>query len=267
MSNVLLLDIGNTRTKWVYTNLENSSSISFEENSGAIAHTDIGSHSENSRELIQSSLGNSFSPNHIVCVSVAGPHITEQWQKVCHSLWPDSKWIAFESSKSSCGVTNHYELPNSLGADRWAAIIGARKNYPNQSLLIVNAGTATTIDYVDSQGNFQGGWIIPGLRMMLESLATGTAELPQLNPSAKDSEKLSFGKSTKECITQGCIQSQVGAITRAMKQVAPSCQVILSGGNADFLKIQLSEALDNNHALVVDKQIVLRGLLTWLIQS
>ena len=265
-SPVLLLDIGNTRTKWVFIDLEKELSTIDESNSGAIAHVEISDTSKN-KALAQSVFGNHGITQQIVCVSVAGSQITEQWQSICKALWPNSKWHPFKSSKDACGVSNHYAAPNSLGADRWAAIIGAKNTNPNKEILIVNAGTATTIDRVDAQGNFMGGWIIPGLSMMLASLASGTADLPNLSPNASDSNQLGFGQSTRECITQGCIQSQIGAIVRAAELLPPSSRIILSGGNSDYLHSQLADALKNKHELILDKHVVLRGLQTWVNQT
>ena len=265
-SPVLLLDIGNTRTKWVFIDSENELLFVDENNSGAITHSEISDTSKN-KALIQSALGNHRTTQHIVCVSVASAKITELWQSACKALWASSTWHSFTSSSNACGVINHYAAPNSLGADRWAAMIGAKNNHPNKELLIVNAGTATTIDRVDAQGNFLGGWIIPGLSMMLTSLASGTADLPNLSPNAAGSNQLGFGQSTKECITQGCIQSQVGAIMRAVELLSPSSKIILSGGNSDYLQPQLLDTLEKTHELIVDKYVVLRGLQTWLNQT
>ena len=257
----LFLDIGNTRTKWAFIELD--SDIESSKNTGAMAHTEL--NQAQSHEFVQTKLNTGASPTHIVCVSVANPKITKIWQSNCQSLWPNAQWHQFSSSENSCGITNQYESPNSLGADRWAAMIGAKTKFPNNNLLIVNAGTATTIDYVNQAGAFIGGWIIPGLSMMLESLASGTADLPQLNPT--NLTTISLGQSTKDCITQGCIQSQIGAIVRATEQIQNPYKLVLSGGNSGYLEPQLSKSLGDVNLLTLDKYLVLRGLQAWLNQS
>lgn len=260
-SSALFLDIGNTRSKWVF--ITPSTEIGTEGLSGALAHTEL----TNSSNLdpIKSKLNLKEIPTNIICVSVANQQITDQWQTCIKELWPNSNWHRFTSSEYSCGIKNQYQNPNTLGADRWAAMIGASSLHPKQDILVVNAGTATTIDYINQSGEFSGGWIIPGLSMMLGSLAKGTADLPNLSPISQSTS--SFGQSTNDCITQGCIQTQIGAILRAIDLIKQPTKVILSGGNSEYMAQQLALALPSHVILFIDKQIVLRGLQTWFKQA
>lgn len=75
------------------------------------------------------------------------------------------------------GVTNGYDHPAQLGADRWAALIGARALHRGDCVVVMS-GTATTIDVLTADGRFRGGLILPGLALMREALAGGTANLP-----------------------------------------------------------------------------------------
>ena len=75
------------------------------------------------------------------------------------------------------GVRNAYLDPARLGADRWAALVGARALH-GRAALVVTSGTATTADLLDGAGVFQGGVILPGLDLMRMSLARDTAQLP-----------------------------------------------------------------------------------------
>ena len=79
--------------------------------------------------------------------------------------------------RSQCSVSNGYDEADRLGSDRWAALIAAHHLHPDRDLLVVQAGTAVTIDTLSAQGNFRGGMIVPGFRLMLDALARSTAGL------------------------------------------------------------------------------------------
>ena len=90
------------------------------------------------------------------------------------------EWLT--ASAAACGVTNRYARPTQLGADRWASLIAAWRRSTATDLfppacVVVNAGTAVTIDALDANGVFHGGLILPGMRLMLEALAEKTAGL------------------------------------------------------------------------------------------
>ncbi|MDR2838858.1 MAG: type III pantothenate kinase [Azonexus sp.] len=131
------------------------------------------------------------------------------------------------SSASCAGVSNHYHHPERLGVDRWCALIGARAR-TTAPCLVVMAGTATTIDSLDSHGNFPGGLILPGSDLMRRALANDTADLPlaQGHWSATP-------RNTEDAITAGILEAQIGAIERAYARLAsPNATCLLSGGNA-----------------------------------
>ena len=256
----LFLDIGNTRTKWL--SIETNTTIESNKALEAFPHSEliVGQ----SLDLIKSKLKSTLTPKDIIYVSVASKEITDEWQKNLQDIWPNANWHRFSSSENSCGLTNLYNNPKSLGADRWAGMIGAKSIYPSQNVLVVNAGTATTIDYINQSGEFAGGWIIPGLSLMLAALAKGTADLPDLSPA--NALEPNFGQSTNDCIMQGCIQAQIGAILRAIDLTKKPTKLILSGGNLEFLAKELTSSLPPQVTLDIDKQLVLRGLQTWFNQ-
>ena len=93
---------------------------------------------------------------------------------------PPVHWLGATKQFQYSGITlrNGYRNPEQLGSDRWHAMIGARARYADIALLVINAGTATTVDAIDADGRFLGGVIAPGLQMMRAALAQGTARLP-----------------------------------------------------------------------------------------
>ncbi len=127
--------------------------------------------------------------------------------------------IGFAAAASAGGVVNGYDNPAQLGADRWAALIGARGLHAGPALVVM-AGTATTVDCLDAQGVFRGGLILPGLDLMRRSLARNTAGLPEACGGYRV-----LPTNTDDAIVSGCIAATVGAIERMAKQ---ACRPMLA---------------------------------------
>lgn len=140
------------------------------------------------------------------------------------------------ASAAACGVRNAYERATQLGADRWAALIGARGQTVD-ACLVVCAGTATTVDLLDAGGEFRGGLILPGLDLMRSSLAQNTAQLPMGEGEFRDEPR-----NTLDAIASGCLLAQVGAIERIYAAIArePRAICLLTGGNAPRLAPHLN---------------------------
>jgi len=157
-------------------------------------------------------------------------------------------WL--RSSASAHGVTNGYRDPVQLGADRWAALIGARGLHDGPAVVIM-AGTATTIDLLDADGRFRGGLILPGFDLMRTALAENTAQLPLARGAPVE-----LPRSTDEAIVSGCLLAQAGAVDRLFRSVAqdPRARCLLSGGAAAPIARVLDSPL-----LRVDN-LVLEGL-------
>lgn len=157
----------------------------------------------------------------------------------------------FVARAELAGLRNRYREPARLGADRFAAALGARALAPGKALVVATCGTATTVDAVSRDGDFLGGMILPGLGLMLASLAQNTAQLPQV--AAGPALPPTFADNTRDAILSGCIAAQAGAIERACAAL-PAELCIVSGGAAS----QLAPALGVSW-LMLDN-IVLVGL-------
>lgn len=162
--------------------------------------------------------------------NVAGPEIAARIERLAMLLKTKLDWLS--SSRSACGVVNGYDRPEQLGSDRWAALIGARMLHPGP-LLVVMAGTATTIDSLDRSGNFQGGLILPGLALMRAALAHNTTGL-----SEAEGHYQTFPRNTGDAIVSGAIEATVGAIERQAAQM-PGALCVISGGAASELAPRL----------------------------
>ncbi|MCD6594078.1 type III pantothenate kinase [bacterium] len=139
-----------------------------------------------------------------------------------------------------------YGSPKRLGADRIADAIGAWKFYSDiaDSLMVVDAGTAITIDLIRNN-KFLGGAILPGFNMMADSLHSGTAQLPA--PDSKISPQFP-GKATEQCISAGAIAAVVGACEFLWKKFMSKTKtgkLILTGGDAkkitEFINLEYIE--------------------------
>lgn len=134
------------------------------------------------------------------------------------------------SSAAAGGVVNGYRFPEKLGVDRWCALIGAR-SLCHSPTLVVMAGTATTVDTLAADGRFLGGLILPGVQLMRESLARGTAGL-----AIAAGEYHAYPQCTEDAIHAGVIEAQAGAIERAWARLAGGERCcLLAGGNAGLL--------------------------------
>lgn len=162
----------------------------------------------------------------VVACSVAGVTVESAIEKVLGECGLPLFWARSEASAH--GVRNGYDQPERLGADRWAALIGARSKVRG-ACLVVCAGTATTVDWLDGAGNFRGGLILPGVNLMLAALAKNTAQLPHA-----EGEYRAEPHNTMDAIVSGCLNAQAGAIERMFARVSAeeSAHCLLTGGAA-----------------------------------
>lgn len=238
---ILVLDAGNTRIKWGV--FDAGKWIA----GGALAHADAAA--------LQDVASAHPSLRRAVGVNVAGPAVADEIARALDGRLPPPMWA--RASAECCGVKNLYTDPSRLGADRWAALIGARALHPH-ACLVVNAGTATTVDVLDASGAFQGGLILPGDALMRRALAGNTAQLP-----FADGHFVDLPRSTHDAIVSGCLNAQLGAIERMFGRIAhlPDACCLLSGGGAPALEGRLTVAhrrIDN---------LVLKGVATMALDD
>ncbi len=154
------------------------------------------------------------------------------------------------------GLNIRYKNPNEVGADRIANAIGAVKAYPDKDLIIIDMGTATTLDAVTAERDYLGGAILPGMRLGMESLRSNTAKLMEVNIETPDSF---VGRTTRESIQAGLYFGQMGALKEliaGMKQeiyLNREVMVIGTGGFAQLYR-------DKNLFDVILPDLVLEGL-------
>ena len=163
-------------------------------------------------------------PLRIVACNVAGEAIRQRIEALAGSLDVPLAWLT--STATACGVKNGYDQPEQLGADRWAALIGARALHAGAAVVVM-AGTATTIDALDDRGVFRGGLILPGLVLMRAALAGNTADLPHAVGDYRPQPT-----NTDDAIVSGAIHATLGAIERMHATLDKAALCLLSGGAA-----------------------------------
>ncbi|MDR0934300.1 MAG: type III pantothenate kinase [Burkholderiaceae bacterium] len=178
----------------------------------------------------------------ILISNVAGPVVQGRIAALLGMLPSPSDGVTwFASAPSLAGVTNCYADVMQLGSDRFASLVGARALFPEQNLVVVTCGTATTIDTLTADGAFIGGMILPGLRLMAESLSGNTALLPEIGDMPEAIPP--FAIDTVNAIRNGCMTAQAGAIERTVTVHArhlPGLRCVLSGGAASRVLPYLS---------------------------
>ena len=254
---LLLIDAGNTRVKW------------------AIAHADsfnlndkwIKSGQMNYADLNESALSHiakdPSSIKKIIYSSVISKEKIEHLKFLAKTAFPTANWHELQGSSALSWLNTKYTTPEKLGSDRRAMLIAAANLFPNRNILIVCAGTATTIDLLSSNKEHLGGLILPGITLMSQSLHTGTAKLPHVFSDQTPLHPLSLGCDTQSAIYNGILASQLGAIEigklMAHQQNLPLDMVLVDGGNAELL----INAYQGTEQILFSSNLVLKGLLAW----
>lgn len=143
------------------------------------------------------------------------------------------------NDKTPLPVKNNYKTKETLGNDRIAAVVGANYLYPGKNVLVVDAGTAITYDFIDENGEYAGGNISPGIEMRFKALNRFTGRLPLVRK--KNLDKL-VGQTTEEAILAGVMQGvvfEVEGTIRAFKEIYKNLIVIITGGDAIFFDNKL----------------------------
>lgn len=193
-------------------------------------------------------------PERVVVANVAGKRVEDEISKVASSLWQlDAEFIV--ASKNCCGLINSYHKPAQLGVDRWMAIVAAFQ-MTGGPVIVVDCGTAVTIDLTDENGLYVGGVILPGVNTAFQSLKTGTDAVEKFNvPSDPVS---SAEKSTEKGVYAGILLGLAGGIERIAREqallVARVPVICMTGGDAEKLIPYLAVPVD------LQADMVLQGL-------
>jgi type III pantothenate kinase len=247
VSQVLVIDVGNSRMKWGLHGPRGWHAL------GVTPNADMGA-------LSVRDWHNLPRPARVVGVNVAGEaaRVRVEAQLARWRLTPE--WLV--ATEAARGVTNRYARPAQLGADRWAALVAAWRRSTAVDLfppacVVVNAGTAVTVDALDSDGVFRGGLILPGMRLMLQALAENTAGL-RVAPG----EFRAFPDNTADAVYSGVVQAACGAIEQMRREIDTNpahVRCYLAGGAAPELAPHLKPPVEVVDNLVLEGVLALSG--------
>lgn len=156
------------------------------------------------------------------------------------------------NKNSKLPFKSKYKTPETLGVDRIALVSASTKFYPNQNVLIIDAGTCITYDFITSEKVYLGGAISPGIRLRYQSLNNLTENLPLLE---KKAPKNLIGNSSKESIHSGVINGILMEIDGAIQEYNKKNKdltVILTGGDANFLSKRLKSSIFANSNFLLE---------------
>ena len=153
------------------------------------------------------------------------------------------------------GLNIKVDNPKSVGGDRIVAAVAAVAQFEGP-IIVIDMGTATTLDVVSKDGSYSGGVILPGVMVSLNALVGNTAQLPQIN---LDTPKCVIGKNTVECMQNGIMYGNAamldGLIDRMEEEMGEKCTLVATGGMARFITPLC------NHEIIYIPDLLLRGLL------
>lgn len=166
-------------------------------------------------------------------------------------------------------IINRYDTPQTLGQDRLAAAVGAKHLCPNENLLIIDAGSAITYDFVTEKGEYIGGNIAPGLKMRFTMLQQMTKKLPLVEVEEKELIPL-FGKNTRDAIAAGVVRGiayEVKGYMRTLQEKVTHFRTYLTGGHAPYIINNVRTSRNENRQMHHEKHLVLIGLNEILIYN
>lgn len=222
----ILIDLGNSRLKWA----RHAPGLWRSEAALLEGEDDMGL-------LLDREWNGIPAPQKVIVCSVSSAQrlrVLEQWALTHWSVTPR----IVSTQPEQLGVINRYREPRQLGADRWAALIGAR-GLTSSASCVVDCGTAVTVDALTEKGEFLGGVIFPGLRLLRDSLARGTEGIKATESEVTDC----LARSTADGVAAGTLYGLAGAVERLIDEyrrtLGATMKIFLTGGDAPQLAARL----------------------------
>jgi type III pantothenate kinase len=239
---IVLIDIGNSRTKYVQLINEQLSATS------QLDNKDFNS-AYFSRYFKQA--------DKIIVANVSQAALTIELES-----WCEVQAIAFtqvHSEQQKNALVSAYQKPTQLGIDRWLALLGSTHLYPSKCVLIIDAGTATTVDLVSSSGQHQGGWILAGIKALFNSILSHST---LVHAKSQTTPNLAFGNNTTDNVNNACWAATLGMVNQAITQaqkIGSIDKIILTGGNGKaltaLLVAEVNQVTDASHKNISKQNI------------
>ena len=242
----LLLDIGNTRIKWATENEGNLTPGEPLPHDGKLF-----------KDIARPTWKELEAPSRVIVSNVRG----EDYAKSVHT-WVRRRWKItpefVRAESECCGVTNAYTAPARLGADRWVSMFAAVAEYTLPAI-VVDCGTAITVDAIDANGKHYGGLIAPGLELMTSSLMQNAPDVELGDDETPQASLL--GHSTEAAVSGGVLYAAISMIERVVTdlrtELGGTATAIITGGDAQRILPLLSGQVQH------DPDLILKGLAVY----
>lgn len=246
LGTALLVDLGNSRLKWAVLADGAIGTVS------AVAHAgaEIGADVPVAWERLPP-------PARILVSNVAGEGRSDQLGALCRRLWPCEPRFVRARARAG-GVVSGYAAPEQLGVDRWLALLAAHAD-ARGAACVVDCGTAVTIDVVDAAGRHRGGIILPGLRVMRDTLLART----RIPPCEAPDPRVALARDTGAAVANGALVAIVGAVRETLALASRHCEsavrLVVAGGDAATLAAALDVPAELRPDLVLEGLAVVAG--------
>ncbi|WP_455201911.1 type III pantothenate kinase [Kaarinaea lacus] len=254
MQTYLLVDVGNSRLKW---NVWQLGSEQFSRKTQYVTHGE-----QSIRQLLDDQWGAiEDGIQKVFVANVAGDKVATDIKNWCIDRWGNSPEFATTGPQFK-SVKNSYRNYGELGIDRWLAVIAAHQLYHDQTAIVVDCGTAITVDAVTREGQHYAGPIIPGRQMMFQALASSTSDLDHVSENNQSSSIIV--DNTQKAIVSGvnfAISSALDTVVSELRQTlikqngADRIAIIVTGGAAEAVM-----ALTQIKDFTDEPDLVLTGL-------
>ncbi len=243
---MLLVDIGNARIKWATQDADNwKTGEPLQRQNRAF------------KDIARPAWKDLEAPERVIVSNVAG----EEYRKSVQT-WVKRRWKVTPEflpvTEQQCGVSNAYSVPQRLGADRWANLLAVHAHYKGPAV-VIDCGTAITIDAIAADGTHLGGLIVPGMDLMVSAL-TGHATGIQIEEA--DNQEISLlGSSTEAAVSGGVLYTAIALVERVFMdlqgELGNRTNLLLTGGDAT----RILPLLGSRPEYVPD--LVLKGLAVY----
>jgi type III pantothenate kinase len=257
----ILIDVGNQRLKWLTSDQINGFEKLSKNNLPRINESRISQvidiRDDHFIALFENQIKGMETPESVWVSAVSAESVQVELNALCFNQWGVSPNY-IKSSEFAMGVQNGYVQADCLGVDRWAAMIAAYQLVLSQPVVIVDAGTAVTVDYLDISGNHKGGMIFPGISTMIESLNVTTGRISGV---VTPTDKVIIGlenTNTQSAVENGVMWTVVSAIDCAIDRYlsagVESPRLIITGGDAELI------ASLSKYTIQLEQDLVLKGV-------
>ncbi|MFQ5642177.1 MAG: type III pantothenate kinase [Thiogranum sp.] len=218
---ILLVDIGNARIKWA---LQDADSWNVGE--------PLQRQNRAFKDIARPAWKELDAPERVIVSNVAG----EEYRKSVQT-WVKRRWKVTPEflpvTEQQCGVRNAYTVPQRLGGDRWASLLAVHAHYSGAAV-VIDCGTAITIDAIAADGMHLGGLIVPGMELMASSL---TGHAPGIQMEDTDNQDISLlGLSTEAAVSGGVLYTAIALVERVFMdlqgELGNGTNLLLTGGDA-----------------------------------